>query len=44
MLITEVEKNALLKACGESLRDRAFVHTFSDFGCRPGEMSSLDDI
>jgi len=40
MLITEDEKNSLLKACGESLRDRAFVHTFSDLGCRPGEILS----
>jgi len=40
MLITEVEKNSLLRACGESLRDRAFVHTFSDLGCRPGEILS----
>jgi len=40
MLITEAEKNSLLKACGESLRDRAFVHTFSDLGCRPGEILS----
>jgi len=40
MLITDVEKNALLKACGESLRDRAFVHTFSDLACRPGEILS----
>ena len=40
MLITEAEKNSLLKACGENLRDRAFVHTFSDLGCRPGEILS----
>lgn len=40
MLITEAEKNSLLKACGESLRDRAFVHAFSDLGCRPGEILS----
>ena len=40
MLITEVEKNSLLKACGENLRDRAFVHTFSDLACRPGEILS----
>ncbi|MDH3765870.1 MAG: site-specific integrase [Nitrosopumilus sp.] len=40
MLITDVEKNALLKACGENLRDRAFVHTFSDLACRPGEILS----
>jgi len=40
MLITEAEKNSLLKACGESLRDRAFIHTFSDLGCRPGEILS----
>jgi len=40
MLITEAEKNALLKACGENLRDRAFVHTFSDLACRPGEILS----
>lgn len=38
MLITEAEKNSLLKACGDSLRDRAFVHAFSDLGCRPGEI------
>ncbi|WP_428324602.1 tyrosine-type recombinase/integrase [Nitrosopumilus sp.] len=38
MLITEQEKNELLKACGDSLRDRAFVHAFSDLGCRPGEI------
>lgn len=40
MLITEAEKNSLLKACGENLRDRAFVHTFSDLACRPGEILS----
>lgn len=40
MLITEDEKNSLLKACGENLRDRAFVHTFSDLACRPGEILS----
>ena len=40
MLITDVEKNALLKACGESLRDRAFANTFSDLACRPGEILS----
>ncbi len=40
MLITESEKNSLLKACGENLRDRAFVHTFSDLACRPGEILS----
>jgi len=40
MLITEVEKNSLLKACGENLRDRAFIHTFSDLACRPGEILS----
>ncbi|AJM93032.1 tyrosine-type recombinase/integrase [Nitrosopumilus piranensis] len=40
MLITEVEKNSLLKACGSNLRDRAFVHTFSDLACRPGEILS----
>ncbi len=40
MLITDVEKNTLLKACGENLRDRAFVHTFSDLACRPGEILS----
>lgn len=40
MLITDVEKNMLLKACGENLRDRAFVHTFSDLACRPGEILS----
>ena len=40
MLITESEKNSLLRACGESLRDRAFIHTFSDLGCRPGEILS----
>jgi len=40
MLITEAEMNSLLKACGENLRDRAFVHTFSDLGCRPGEILS----
>ena len=40
MLITDVEKNSLLKACGENLRDRAFVHTFSDLACRPGEILS----
>lgn len=38
MLITEQEKNSLLRACGDSLRDRAFVHAFSDLGCRPGEI------
>jgi len=40
MLISENEKNELLKACGENLRDRAFVHTFSDLACRPGEILS----
>ena len=40
MLITEAEKNSLLKACGRNLRDRAFVHTFSDLACRPGEILS----
>ena len=40
MLITEAEKNSLLRACGENLRDRAFVHTFSDLACRPGEILS----
>jgi site-specific recombinase XerD len=40
MLITEAEKNSLLKGCGENLRDRAFVHTFSDLACRPGEILS----
>ena len=40
MLITDVEKNMLLKACGENLRDRAFIHTFSDLACRPGEILS----
>lgn len=30
----------LLKACGENLRDRAFVHTFSDLACRLGEILS----
>jgi len=40
MLITEAEKNSLLKACGGNLRDRAFVHTFSDLACRPGEILS----
>jgi len=40
MLITESEKNSLLKACGENLRDRAFIHTFSDLACRPGEILS----
>jgi site-specific recombinase XerD len=40
MLITEAEKNSLLKACGENLRDRAFVHTLSDSACRPGEILS----
>ncbi len=40
MLITEAEKNSLLKACGENLRDRAFIHTFSDLACRPGEILS----
>lgn len=40
MLITDVEKNSLLRACGDSLRDRAFIHTFSDLACRPGEILS----
>lgn len=40
MLITEDEKKALLNACGENLRDRAFVHAFSDLACRPGEILS----
>jgi len=40
MLITDVEKNSLLKACGENLRDRAFIHAFSDLACRPGEILS----
>jgi len=40
MLITEAEKNSLLRACGENLRDRAFIHTFSDLACRPGEILS----
>lgn len=40
MLITEDEKNSLLRACGGNLRDRAFVHTFLDLGCRPGEILS----
>ena len=40
MLITEAEKNSLLKACGENLRDRAFIHTFSDLACRPDEILS----
>jgi len=35
MLISDEEKRALLKACGENLRDRAFIHTFMDAGCRP---------
>ena len=38
MLISDQEKETLLRACGENLRDRAFVHTFSDLGCRPGEI------
>ncbi len=40
MLISDEEKMALLKACGENLRDRAFIHTFMDAGCRPGEILS----
>ncbi|MFQ5497639.1 MAG: tyrosine-type recombinase/integrase [Nitrosopumilus sp.] len=40
MLITDEEKSALLRACGDSLRDRAFIHTFSDLACRPGEILS----
>ena len=40
MLITESEKNSLLRACGENLRDAAFIHTFSDLACRPGELLS----
>ena len=35
MLITEDEKNSLLKACGANLRDRAFVHTFSNLARCP---------
>ena len=41
MLITEAEKNSLLRACGENLRDVAFISTFSDLGCRPGEILTL---
>ena len=40
MLISDEEKRALLNACGENQRDRAFIHTFMDAGCRPGEILS----
>ncbi|MEX0861123.1 tyrosine-type recombinase/integrase [Nitrosopumilus sp.] len=40
MLITDAEKNSLLKACGGNLRDLAFISAFSDLGCRPGEILS----
>ena len=40
MLITDAEKNSLFHACGGSLRDLAFISTFSDLGCRPDEILS----
>ncbi|MGQ0790759.1 MAG: tyrosine-type recombinase/integrase [Nitrosopumilaceae archaeon] len=40
-LISEDEHERLLKACGENLRDRAFIHCHMEAGTRPGEILNL---
>ncbi|TBR09357.1 MAG: integrase [Candidatus Nitrosotenuis sp.] len=40
-LISEDDTERLLRACGENLRDRAFVHCHIEAGTRPGEILNL---
>jgi len=40
-LITDDDKERLLRACGENQRDRAFIDVHSEAGTRPGEILSL---
>ena len=40
-LITDDEKDRLLRACGENQRDRAFIDVHAEAGTRPGEILSL---
>ncbi|MGI0064863.1 MAG: tyrosine-type recombinase/integrase [Nitrosopumilaceae archaeon] len=40
-LISEDEHERLLRACGENLRDRAFMHCHMEAGTRPGEILNL---
>jgi hypothetical protein len=39
-LITDNDKERLLRACGENQRDRAFIDVHSESGTRPGEIPS----
>lgn len=40
-LLTEADLTRLLHACGENLRDRAFIDVHFEAGTRPGEILSL---
>ena len=40
-LISEEDLEKLLRACGENLRDRAFIHCHIEAGTRPGEILNL---
>jgi len=40
-LITDDEKDRILRACGENQRDRAFIDVHAEAGTRPGEILSL---
>lgn len=40
-LISEDELERMLRACGENLRDRAFIHCHMEAGTRPGEILNL---
>jgi integrase/recombinase XerD len=40
-LVTQEDQSKLLRACGENLRDRAFIDVQSEAGTRPGEILSL---